>query len=110
MLGNLIMKDQRSKSCVAQYFVFFQGEDITDEPANKKQHLEVSGAGTSPSKESNSPLPKSKESSSALNVSNSEIPFLLSFYRYFFLRIPNLLRISESYFLLIFLHLIRFQE
>lgn len=44
-----------------------EGEDVTDEPPSKKQHLEVSSLGTSPSKESNSPLPKSKEPSSALN-------------------------------------------
>ncbi|XP_069957111.1 bromodomain-containing protein 7 isoform X2 [Cherax quadricarinatus] len=44
-----------------------EGEEPTDEPPIKKQHLEASAIVTSPSKESSSPLPKSNESSSSLN-------------------------------------------
>ncbi|XP_042218428.1 bromodomain-containing protein 7-like isoform X3 [Homarus americanus] len=42
-----------------------EGEETTEEPPIKKQHLEANSIGTLPAKDSMSPLPKSKESSAA---------------------------------------------
>ncbi|XP_069180388.1 bromodomain-containing protein 7-like isoform X2 [Procambarus clarkii] len=50
-----------------------EGEDTTEEPPLKKQHLEVGPQLASPSKDSTSPLPKPKEPSSTLEEESSHV-------------------------------------